>query len=94
MTSGVSFLRSVKTGGGCDLRGKEVIVIGGGNVSMDCARTAIRLGAAKVSLFCLEKEDEMLAHPDEVREVKMRGFTYSTAGARWRSPRKRDAPTG
>ena len=74
VTSGVSFLRSVKTGGGCDLRGKEVIVIGGGNVSMDCARTAIRLGAAKVSLFCLEKEDEMPAHPDEVREGKDEGL--------------------
>ncbi|MDO4561766.1 MAG: FAD-dependent oxidoreductase [bacterium] len=74
VTSGVAFLRSVKTGGGCDLEGKEVAVVGGGNVSMDCARTAIRLGAAKVSLFCLEKENEMPAHPDEVREGKEEGL--------------------
>ena len=74
VTSGVSFLRSVKTGNGCDLEGKEVIVVGGGNVSMDCARTAIRLGASKVSLFCLENENEMPAHPDEVREGKEEGL--------------------
>ena len=66
--SGVSFLRSLKTGAAPDFNGKEIIVVGGGNVSMDCARSAIRLGAAKVSLFCLEKEKEMPAHADEVRE--------------------------
>nr|WP_255376019.1 FAD-dependent oxidoreductase [Cloacibacillus sp. An23] len=74
VVSGVSFLRSVNTGCGVDLSGKEVIVVGGGNVSMDCARTAIRLGASKVSLFCLEKEKEMPAHPDEVREGKEEGL--------------------
>ena len=74
VVSGVSFLRSVNTGSGYDFSGKEVVVVGGGNVSMDCARTAIRLGAAKVSLFCLEKEKEMPAHADEVREGREEGL--------------------
>ncbi len=74
VTSGVSFLRSVKTGGESGLQGKEVVVVGGGNVSMDCARTAIRLGASKVSLLCLEQESEMPAHPDEVKEGKEEGL--------------------
>lgn len=74
VVSGVSFLRSVRNGSQCDFKNKEIIVVGGGNVSMDCARTAIRLGAAKVSLFCLEQEKEMPAHPDEVREGKEEGL--------------------
>jgi glutamate synthase (NADPH/NADH) small chain len=38
------------------LHGKRVAVVGGGNVAMDCARTAIRLGAAKVDMACLEAQ--------------------------------------
>ena len=41
---------------------------------MDCARTSIRLGASKVSLVCLERENDMPAHPDEVREGKEEGL--------------------
>jgi NADPH-dependent glutamate synthase beta subunit-like oxidoreductase/2,4-dienoyl-CoA reductase-like NADH-dependent reductase (Old Yellow Enzyme family) len=72
--SGVSFLRSLNLGEDMDLRGKAVTVVGGGNVAIDCARTAIRLGASKVALFCLEKNEEMPAHPDEVREGKEEGL--------------------
>lgn len=72
--SGVAFLRSVKLGDAPDLSGKDVIVVGGGNVAMDCARTAIRLGARNVSLCCLEREGEMPAHPDEVREGQEEGL--------------------
>lgn len=72
--SGVSFLRSQRLGEKSDLKGMEVVVVGGGNVAMDCARTSIRLGASKVSLVCLEKENEMPAHADEVREGKEEGL--------------------
>lgn len=53
--------------------GKEVIVIGGGNVAMDVARTAVRAGAKKVRLACLESYDEMPAFPWEIEEAEEEG---------------------
>ena len=41
---------------------KSVIIIGGGNVAIDAARTAIRLSAEKVTMVCLEQKDEMPAY--------------------------------
>ncbi|MGD0626203.1 MAG: FAD-dependent oxidoreductase, partial [Thermodesulfobacteriota bacterium] len=57
------------------VRSKRVLVLGGGNVAMDCARTALRLGAAKVEMACLESREQMPAHPDEVREAEEEGIT-------------------
>ena len=45
----------------------RVIVIGGGNVAVDAARTALRLGADSVEMICLEQRDEMPALPEEVK---------------------------
>jgi NADPH-dependent glutamate synthase beta subunit-like oxidoreductase len=50
------------------LRGK-VVVIGGGNVAVDVARSAIRLGADSVEMVCLEQRYEMPALPEEVAEA-------------------------
>ena len=47
----------------------EVIVVGGGNVAVDCARTAHRLGASKVSMFCLEDREHMPASLEEIKET-------------------------
>ena len=47
----------------------NVVVIGGGNVAIDCARTAHRFGADKVSMFSLESREEMPAANDEVAEA-------------------------
>jgi NADPH-dependent glutamate synthase beta subunit-like oxidoreductase len=47
----------------------EVVVVGGGNVAVDCARTAHRLGAKKVSMFCLEDRETMPASKEEVKET-------------------------
>ena len=47
---------------------KNIIVIGGGNVSTDAARTAVRLGAKSTTIICLEKEDEMPAYRQEIVE--------------------------
>ena len=55
------------------LDGKEVIVIGGGNVAMDVARSAVRCGAAKVRLACLESDEEMPAFSWEIEEAKEEG---------------------
>ncbi|MDZ5033948.1 FAD-dependent oxidoreductase, partial [Clostridium perfringens] len=51
--TGVDFLREVNLGNDTKLDG-EVVVIGGGNVAIDDARTSARVGAAKTSMFCLE----------------------------------------
>lgn len=49
--------------------GKNVVVIGGGNVAMDVARTAVRLGAEKLNLACLESWKEMPAWEREIEEA-------------------------
>lgn len=52
---------------------KDVVVIGGGNVAMDVARTALRVGAKKVDLVCLEARQNMPAGEHEVSEVLAEG---------------------
>jgi NADPH-dependent glutamate synthase beta subunit-like oxidoreductase len=49
--------------------GKEVIVVGGGNVAVDVARTALRVGAEVVKMVCLEKREEMPAFHWEIEEA-------------------------
>ncbi|NCB33825.1 MAG: pyridine nucleotide-disulfide oxidoreductase, partial [Erysipelotrichia bacterium] len=70
---GLNFLRRVNAGEKEDLKGTAVI-IGGGNVAMDVARTVLRCGAEKVEMFCLEDEAHMLAVEDEVAEAKEEGI--------------------
>ncbi len=53
--------------------GKEVLVVGGGNVAVDVAITARRLGAKKVTMVCLENRDEMPAFPEEIEEALREG---------------------
>ena len=67
--TGVDFLRNVALKNQNDLSG-NVVIIGGGNVAIDVARTAKRVGAKKVSMFCLEDEDNMPALQDEVHEAR------------------------
>ena len=47
----------------------RVVVIGGGNVAVDCARTASRFGSQNVSMFCLESRETMPASGEEIRET-------------------------
>ena len=54
--------------------GEEVLVTGGGNVAMDVAMSAKRLGAKRVILACLEREDEMPAGQEEVARAKEEGI--------------------
>ncbi len=51
---------------GAMVRGKRVLVLGGGNVAFDVARTAVRLGAEEVHLACLESPGAMPAHAREI----------------------------
>ncbi|GIK42333.1 MAG: 4Fe-4S ferredoxin [Chloroflexota bacterium] len=52
-----------------DLPQKRVLVLGGGNVAIDVARTAVRLGAKEVALACLEGRETMPAHEWEIQEA-------------------------
>jgi NADPH-dependent glutamate synthase beta subunit-like oxidoreductase/Fe-S-cluster-containing hydrogenase component 2 len=64
----VDFLREVKEKEAFDIGG-DVVVIGGGNVAIDAARTAVRCAEGKVSMFCLESRDEMPAGREEILEA-------------------------
>ncbi|HEY8362012.1 MAG TPA: FAD-dependent oxidoreductase [Tissierellaceae bacterium] len=66
--SGVDFLREVNLGNEIDITG-NVVVIGGGNVAIDVARTAVRAGAANVEMYCLESREEMPALEEEIEEA-------------------------
>ncbi|MBR4162571.1 MAG: FAD-dependent oxidoreductase [Solobacterium sp.] len=70
--SGVDFLRKANKDHGKILSGKT-IVIGGGNVAIDVARTALRAGSDSVEMYCLEGPDEMPAAKDEIAEAKEEG---------------------
>lgn len=68
----ISFLRSVRMGVPVPL-GRQVLVLGGGSVAFDCARTAVRLGAQQVMVACLEAPDAMKADPEEIRQAREEG---------------------
>lgn len=70
---GLDFLREAKEGWAPDV-GENVVVIGGGNVALDAAMTALRLGAEKVVLACLEPRDEMPAFEWEIKEAEEEGI--------------------
>lgn len=64
--SAVEMLREVGRDRMPDFTGKRVVVIGGGNVAMDCTRSAVRLGAEKVTCVYRRRKIDMTALPDEV----------------------------
>jgi len=77
---GWDFLRDVRLGQHFEFNG-DVIVIGGGNVAIDVALTAKRMGAANVHLFCLEEREEMPAHEWEIARAEEEGVFINTAWA-------------
>ena len=64
----LSYLRNISLGEKLDL-GEKVVIVGGGNASVDAARTAIRLGSKEVIILYRRSWDEMPANPLEVREA-------------------------
>ena len=70
--TGIDFLREVNLGKTPEI-GKKVAVIGGGNVAIDVARTAVRLGADEVTVVYRRGRDEMPADADEVAEAEAEG---------------------
>ena len=74
VSSGLDFLRAVKLGEAAGLEGRRVVVVGGGNVAVDAARTARRLRASSVEMISLEARDEMPAHAWEIEEAEAEGI--------------------
>lgn len=73
ITSAVEMLRAIGDGDVPDYTGKRVIVIGGGNVAMDVARSSIRLGASKVSIVYRRRKADMTALEEEVVGAEAEG---------------------
>jgi NADPH-dependent glutamate synthase beta subunit-like oxidoreductase/NAD-dependent dihydropyrimidine dehydrogenase PreA subunit len=67
--SGIDFLREVAKDPSITVP-KRIVVVGGGNVAVDVARTAVRCGGNEISMFCLESREEMPAAQDEVAEAE------------------------
>ena len=73
---GLKFLTDVRTGKEIRLAGK-VLVIGGGNVAIDAARTALRVGAADVQIFYRRTREEMPAWQKDVEEALEEGIVLN-----------------
>ena len=79
--SAVEMLRGIGDNSLPDFTRKRVVVVGGGNVAMDCARTAIRANAEKVSIIYRRQEKDMTASPVEVRGAIEEGVELFTLQA-------------
>ena len=77
VVSGLQFLRATRLGAAADLTGKRVLVVGGGNVAMDTARTAVRLGASETTVAYRRGRAEMPAHKAEVDDAERDGARFS-----------------
>ncbi len=79
--SAIELLRNVGEDNKIDMTGKEVVVIGGGNVTMDAVRTAKRLGAKKVSAVYRRRIADMTALPSEIEGAIAEGVEMQTLSA-------------
>ena len=69
----LKLLKSVALGEKINLSGKKIVVLGGGNVALDTARTVLRLGASQVRMACLEPRGEMPGFDWEVQVAEDEG---------------------
>ena len=72
------FLKDARSDNAIQL-GEKVMVLGGGNVAYDCARTAIRKGAKEVHIACLENQQQMTSSPDKIEEGAQEGVILHAA---------------
>ena len=75
---GVKFLKDVALGDRPDFAGKRVAVVGGGNVAVDAARTAWRLGASEVHIVYRREKADMPANHEEVAAAEQEGIIVHT----------------
>ena len=74
---GVDFLGDVTYDKHPNFKDKKIVVVGGGNTAMDCARTAIRLGAENVKIVYRRTLKEMPADEMEIEEAEYEGIEFS-----------------
>jgi NADH-quinone oxidoreductase subunit F len=74
--AGVEFLRDIAVGNPPDMDGKRVVIVGGGDVAIDSARSAWRLGAAEVHIVYRREESDMPAHREEIEAAKEEGIQF------------------
>jgi len=77
IVSCLDFLREANIGEKENLKGKKVMVIGGGNTAMDASRTALRLGAEKVTVIYRRSREEMPCFKPEIEEAEEEGVEIS-----------------
>jgi NADH-quinone oxidoreductase subunit F len=75
VTSGIEFLRKAELGSLTRLAG-DAVVVGGGNTAVDAARTALRLGAGRVTIAYRRTREEMPVEPEEVAEALEEGIAF------------------
>jgi NADH-quinone oxidoreductase subunit F len=73
---GVKFLRDIAMNEPSDIEGKRVVIVGGGDVAIDSARSAWRLKAAKVHIVYRREEKDMPAHREEIEAAKEEGVQF------------------
>jgi NADPH-dependent glutamate synthase beta subunit-like oxidoreductase len=76
---GINFLRDVSLKGNTAAIGEKTIVIGGGNVAIDVALTALRSGAKEVEMVCLESREEMPAWEHEIKDALDEGIKINNS---------------
>ena len=79
--SAVALLRAIGDNHMPNFKGKQVVVIGGGNVAMDVTRSSIRLGAKKVTCVYRRRMEDMTALPDEITGALAEGAELMTLAA-------------
>jgi NADPH-dependent glutamate synthase beta subunit-like oxidoreductase len=80
--SAVEMLREIGDDHMPDFRNKDIVVIGGGNVAMDVCRSAVRLGARKVSCVYRRRQEDMTALPEEVEGAVAEGVDIDPVAVR------------
>ena len=76
VSQALDFLADANADRGANLSGKRVLLLGGGDTAMDSARSALRLGAAKVVVAYRRSEAEMRASPKEVKAAREEGVQF------------------
>ena len=73
---GVTFLRDIAMNRAPDVDGKRLVIVGGGDVAIDSARSAWRLGAAEVHVVYRREEKDMPARREEIEAAKEEGIQF------------------
>lgn len=81
VVSAVDLLQKIGDGDYPDFSGKKVVVVGGGNVAMDCARTSVRAGASEVTVAYRRRQSDMTALVEEVEAAVAEGVEMAVLEA-------------